>query len=217
MPSAKPKYDATEGWKIRSYSQASWDALSQKVQDLLRPYHPAQQTRGNQSADKWARDLLRAAYDELVTTQWQHRRRTKAELRAEHADILKTLKRSAGCLSSVSHDLRIMLDPDLDILGCRDRIETIIESFENAGEKIVKLKRAMKPSDIEHLAATRIAHRTLEIMREYGGSSAVTADMGTGYVSDAINVMKIIGSALGLNLVETTWRGIAAKAKKSLL
>ena len=216
MPSAKPKYLATEGWKIRGYDQASWEVLCQRAEPLLRPYYPGKKTNSNHSADQWARGLLNAAFDELRDTQWEKRRLTKAQLRAEHADILKALKKAHRCLSSVSYDLRIMLDPDLDIVVCRDGIGTTIENFESAVEKIGKLKRAMKPRDIEHLAATKIAHRLLEMMKEQGGSSAVTADIDAGYVSDAIRIMKIVGSTLGMNLAETTWRGIAAKAKKTL-
>jgi hypothetical protein len=216
MPTAKPRYDPDGSWKVRKYDDASWKALHTRVQKELRPYYPeknasADPTFGHPAA-AWATGLLEAAHTEVSTTLWLGRRLTSAELRAEQADILKTLEKAEQCLSYLSDDLNIMLD--VDVLDCRDKIRNLIPSIVATEAIIGKRPRAKKLRDVQRKAAERMAICILRMLNDDGISAAATAHTHLGYVSDAVKILKIIGDALGLRLAEATWKSVIIEAKR---
>ena len=115
MPTAKPRYDSDGTWKYRTYTEASWNALTKRVQKELRRYYPDKNATSDPSfghpADDWAIGLLNVAHDEISMTNWLSRRLTNEELRAERADILKILNRADKSLSNLSHDLSVLFGP----------------------------------------------------------------------------------------------------------
>lgn len=109
-----------------------------------------------------------------------------------------------------------MLGADADVFGCRDTIRELIPHVEAVEAAITKLPRAKKLKDVEHDAAVEIAVRVLRELKQLGVSTAATADPALGYISAAVQILKIIGDEIGLKLAETTWKAIIIKAKPSL-
>jgi hypothetical protein len=219
MPTARPPYDGDIIWKHREYDEAQWRELNIQVQKSLRPLYPDQTAIADppfeHPADTWATELLNVAHGEITRAQWLGRRRTNEELRAEQKDILKILEKPKKRLGSLSHDLAMMLDQDVDVLGCRDEIIKLIGSIEGTASKIGKLPRAKKRQVVEHQAAIRMAHYVLPILSAEGIPSSATANTDLDNFSNAIEILKIIGDALGLILAKATWKGILIKAKPS--
>lgn len=237
MPTAKSRYDSGGEWKYRHYDEAEWEELKNKLRVKLRGFYPdksaedgdvgadteaqagfdsvqANPTFGH-PADAWVNSLLAEAEGAVSMMLWLRLRLTNEELRAERQDLLNTLNKADKCLSTLSHDLDIMLGVDADVLGCRDKIRELVPRIEAAEAAISRLPRARKLSDAQHQAAVEMAIRVLRILKDYNISTAATADVNFGYISDAVRILKIIGDELGLVLEPLTWRGIIIKAKQS--
>lgn len=220
MPTAKPRYDGGGDWKSRLYDEATWEAISKRVREKLRPFYPDKNAKADpyfgHPADAWANGLLGNAESAVSMTLWLSLRLTNAELRAEKDHVLATLNKADQCLSNLSHDLNIMLGVDGGVLGCRDKIREIVPCLEAAGATIDRLPKAKKLRDAQHAAAVEMAVRVLRVLKAYSVSTAATADTVSGCASDAVQILKIIGDEIGLWLAEATWKGIIIKAKPSL-
>jgi hypothetical protein len=71
-------------------------------------------------------------------------------------------KKAKTCLTSMSLDLNRLLDFDVDVLGCRDRIGDLIPHIEAARSKIGKLSRGKKRQEVQHKAAMRMTVQVLQ-------------------------------------------------------
>jgi hypothetical protein len=218
MPTAKPRYDPIGSWRVKTYDDASWKALHVRVQRELRRYYPDQNATVDPEfghpADAWATSLLEAAHTEVSITLHLGRRLTNAELHAEQADILKTLKKAEQCLTDLSDELNIMLGLDVEVLDCRDKIRELIPRIAATDDIIRKRPRAKKLQDSKSTAADRVAKCVLPILTAEGISAAATANLVYEQASDAVRVLKILGDALDLKLAEATWKRVIGKAKR---
>ena len=219
MPSAKPAYDKDGSWKYRQFAPAEWDSLTKRLQAKLRPFYPDKSATDDETfghpADGWSNYLLSECESTVSMMLWLRRRRTNEELRAERDDLLRTLNKAVKSLGTVSHDLDILFGGDADLLGVRDKIKELIPPIEASKAKIANLPKARTPKDVNHFAAVEMAIRALRVLKGEGGTVAATADMDLNYISDAVQILKIIGDELGLKLDETTWKKAIIKAKKA--
>lgn len=219
MPRAKPRYDSDGSWKTRNFSSEEWDALSARLRSNLRPFYPDKQAVEDPTfghpADAWSNYLLSESDSAVSMILWLRRRLTNEELRAEREDLLRTLTKAVQGLSTVSHDLDIMLGNDADVLGTRDKLKDLIARLEASDATIAGLPKAKTLREAQHDAAVEMAIRALRVVKGAGGTVAATADTYLGYVSDAVRVLKIIGDELGLYLDESTWKGVIIEAKKA--
>lgn len=220
MPTAKPRYDGGGDWKHRHFDQDEWEAISERIRKKLRCFYPDKNAKADppfgHPADEWANYLLDESKGTVSLELWLRRRLTNAELRAERKDLLNTLNKADKSLSNLSLDLKKMLGVDADIRGCRDKIEEFMQRLEDAGATIDRLPKARKLRDVQHSAAVEMAVRVLRILKQYGVSTAATAAAGQGRASDAVQILKILGDAIGLPLSEVTWKGIIIEAKPSI-
>lgn len=219
MTRAKPAYDMDGSWKYRQFDRAEWDVLVKRLQAKLRAFYPDKSATDDETfghpADGWSNYLLSECESAVSRILWLRRRRTNEELRAERDDLLRTLNKAVKSLGTVSHDLDILFGGDADLLGVRDKIKELIPPIEASKAKIVNLPKARTPKDVNHFAAVEMAIRALRVMKGEGGTVAATADMDLNYISDAVQILKIIGDELGLKLDETTWKKAIIKAKKA--
>lgn len=217
MPTATPPYDPERSGHSRRYSQAEWDELQKRVSRELRPLYKdkdavADPTFGH-AADEWASKLLHMAESEVSTTNWIRWRFTNEQLRAEQADLLKILQKAETRLERMSRDLNNLLDSDIDVLECRDRIRELIPHVKATRGKISKLPKAGHRQKVQHEAAVKMTVQVLRLLETYGMQASATADKDLGYISDAVRILKIIGDALELRLDETTWKVIIIEAR----
>ena len=219
MPSAKPAYDSDGSWKYRQFAPAEWESLTKRLQAKLRPFYPDKSATDDETfghpADGWSNYLLNECESAVSMMLWLRRRRTNEELRAEREDLLRTLNKALNSLSTVSHDLDILFGGDADLLGVCDKIKELIQPIEASEAKIANLPKATTPKDANHSAAVKMAIRALRILKGEGGTVAATADKDLNYISEAVQILKIIGDELGLKLDETTWKKAIIKAKKA--
>jgi hypothetical protein len=219
MVRARAVYDTDGSWKYRQFDSNEWEALKTRVQAMLRPLFPGGDAKEDPTfghpADEWANELLSDAEDAVSKTLWLRRRRTNAELRAEHDDLLKALDKAANRLGMVSLDLEKLFCNDVDLLGTRDKINELIHQIQGSTAKIAKLRRATNLKDAQSAAAVEMAIRCLRILKRHGGKAAATADATFGYASGAVKMLKIIGDEIGLRLAEATWKRVIAQAKKA--
>ena len=219
MTRAKPAYDKDGSWKYRQFAPAEWDSLTKRLQAKLRPFYPDKSATDDETfghpADGWSNYLLGECESAVSRILWLRRRRTNEELRAEREDLLRTLNKAINSLSTVSHDLDILFGRDADLLGVHDKIKELIQPIEASEAKIANLPKATTPKDANHSAAVEMAIRALHILKGEGGTVAATADKDLNYISEAVQILKIIGDELGLPLDETTWKKAIIKAKKA--
>ena len=217
MTRAKPAYDMDGSWKYRQFDRAEWDVLVKRLQAKLRAFYPDKSATDDETfghpADEWSNYLLYACESAVSTMLWLRRRLTNEALRAEREDLLRTLNKAVNSLSTVSHDLDILLGVDADLLGIRDKIKELIPRIEDSDAKIANLPKAKTRKDANHAAAVEMAIRALRVLKRAGGTAAATADKDLNYISDAVQILKIIGDELGLPLDETTWKNAIIKAK----
>ena len=219
MTRAKPAYDKDGSWKYRQFAPAEWHSLTKRLQAKLRPFYPDKSATDDETfghpADGWSNYLLGECESAVSRILWLRRRRTNEELRAEREDLLRTLNKAINSLSTVSHDLDILFGRDADLLGVHDKIKELIQPIEASEAKIANLPKATTPKDANHSAAVEMAIRALHILKGEGGTVAATADKDLNYISEAVQILKIIGDELGLPLDETTWKKAIIKAKKA--
>ena len=151
----------------------------------------------------WAKSALHALEFEL----------TKAEVQAEHADLLKTLHAAERKLRNLSPALDRLLSIDADPLGCADQISLLANYVNDASAAVERLGKARKPIDKQHEILVELAYRVLEVLRFYEIPIAATGDSYFGYTSKAVTILKLIGDDLGLVRDHLTWRDIIIKTR----
>lgn len=217
MPSAKAPYDKNVIWKYRQFSDSDWQEMTERLQAKLAPLYPEIATTSEIELAKraWVGRLQSEANIAISTVLWRNRRRTNEELRAERNDLLSVLNKAAVCLSTLSPDLDRLLGVDVDVLGTRDKILKLIPPIQASEALIAKLPRAKNKKDAQHAAAVEMAIRCLRVVKEYGGEVSVTLVPELERISPAIQILKILGDELGLELGESAWKRAAALAKKA--
>lgn len=217
MPSAKAPYDKNVIWKYRQFSDSDWQAMTERLQTKLDPLYPVIATTPEIEPSKtaWVVRLQIEANSAISTVLWHNRRRTNEELRAERNDLLNMLNKAANCLSTLSLDLDRLLGVDVDVLGTRDKILKLIPPIQASEALIAKLPRAKNKKDAHHAAAVEMAIRCLRVVKEYGGEVNVTLVPEFERTSPAIQILKILGDELDLELSESTWKRAVALAKKA--
>jgi len=221
MPTAKPPYDKDGTKKYRSYTDDERAILQKKVQCELKGFYPDKNAETcdyfGHPADAWANSLFITAYDAIVTTHSHYKRPTNEELKAEHQDILTTLKKTESSLQNMSDDLRVLFDTntgDTVRYACLDKIKALIQHIEPIKKKIPKLPRAMTQRKAEHQAALEMTARVSHILEDVGIPMSATADPDLERYSDAVKILKILGENLGLWHEETTWKDTINQSKK---
>jgi hypothetical protein len=152
----------------------------------------------------WAKSALHAQEYEI----------TKAEVRAEHADLLKSLRAAEHKLRNLSPDLDRLLSVDADPLGCADQIALMAQYVTTASAGVARLRKARKPIDKQHDVAVELAIRVLRVLQAYGIRAAATGDAYFEYTSKAVTILKLIGDDLKLGRDRLTWRDTIIKAKQ---
>lgn len=160
--------------------------------------------------------------DQVLSEAWWakselHRQRfdtTRAEVRAEQADLLKVLQVCERKLRNLSPDVDRLLGVDADPRGCADQIALLIEHAARAGQAIEGLEKARKPNEKRHDVAIEMSLRVLRVLQQFGIRAAATGDSYFGYTSDAVKILKLIGDDIGIVRDELTWRDTIIKAKQ---
>lgn len=219
MPSAKPAYDSDGGWKHRQFEPTEWEALAARLRSKLRPLYPDKDAEVTEPfghpAEAWANALLSDAYGAVSAMLSLRRRLSNEELRAERQDLLNVLNRAVDRLGTVSRDLDVLFGIDADVLGTRDKLQELLPFIEAAESRIADLPRAMNKKDAESAAALEMAIRCLRTFQGEGGKISGTVHMDMDYISTAVKMLKILGDELGLELNETTWKAVIARARKA--
>lgn len=217
MPSAKAPYDKNLIWKYPQFSDADWQEMTERLQTKLAPLYPEIATTPEIELAKraWVSRLQNEANSAISTVLWHNRRRTNEELRAERNDLLSVLNKAADCLNTLSPDLDRLLGVDADVLGTRDKILKLIPPIQASEALIAKLPRAKNKKDARHAAAVELAIRCLRVVKEYGGKVSVTLVPELERISPAIQILKILGDELDLELSESAWKNAVALAKKA--
>lgn len=222
MPTKNPRFDGGGDWKYRQFTPDEWDSLQIRVQKELRKYYPDKSAIDidgspfGHPADAWANSLLSEAKEAVSTILWHGTRLTNEELRNERADILKTLEAADSKLDTISHDLDKLLGVEADVRGCRDKIKELIPYFQNAEAKIAQLPQAKRISEAQRAASLEMAVRVLRILSGRGIKITATYDLDHDYPSDAVDILKILGDAIGLVLSKPTWKGVIIKVKPQI-
>lgn len=220
MPRAKPAYDKDGTWKYRQFQPEAWARIENRVRERLVPLFPVDKSSSVSdvecSATAWSNTLLNEAHDAISTVHWHSKRRTNEELRAERMHLLGILGAAEASLNSISHDLDIMLGVSADVLGARDKILALMPLVEATGHQIDSLPRAKKTTEANSAAALEMAVRCLRVVESQGGQIKVTADVDRGYISTAVQILKVLGDELGLPMSATSWKRFASKAKAYL-
>ena len=221
MPSAKPPYDRDESWKQhKTYTCEQWDAVIARLLPKLRVFYPNQSAPVDPTwghpADDWSRTMIQVAHETVSGVRGQNRRRTNEELRAEQDDLLKSLSAAADKLGKVTDDLSKLFAPGADVLGTRDMLLKLIAAIEPATDARNRLPEALKPKEVNGLAALEMAIECLRRLSLAGGKVSATANPAHGNSSDAVKMLKILGDEFGLCFAVTTWRTTVSKAKKQL-
>jgi hypothetical protein len=211
MSTAKAKYMGDgSGKRIPDFS----DTLRQ----TLRAFYPDQNVEPDpvwgHPADAFVETILGEAWWAKSALHAQEFDSTKAEVRVEHEDILKSLRATERKLRSLSPDLDRLLGVDADPLGCADQIALMAKHLTAASEAVERMNKAKKPIDKQYVVAVELALRVLRVLHAYGIPAAATGDAYFGYTSKAIEILKLIGDDLGLVRDELTWRDIFIKAKQ---
>lgn len=219
MPTAKPRYDSGGVWKSRHYGESEWEELKVRLRKKLWDFYPDKNAEADPTfghpVDSWVNYLLAEAEGAVSIMLWLRLRLTKEELRAERKDLLNTLNKADECLSKLSFDLDIMLGVDADVLGCRDKIRELVPRIEAAETSISQLPRAKKLSEAQHDAAVEMTIRVGRVLNREGITVSASGDAYFGYTSEAIQILKIIGDEIGIELAPLTWRDIIIEAKQS--
>ena len=218
MPTPKLRLDADASYRHKKFrfTPYQWYTMENNVQNQLRPFYPDKQAKACpflwDQADDWASHLLHTAYEAIDSELWYRQRLTNEQLRVEIKFFLSILEKKGKCHIPLSHDLIPLIgDCDLDYYNID---HTFIPHLQNALSKIGKLPRATKEQDARYEAAVEMTIRVLHILKDWGIPLAATADPDSGYYSDAVKILKIIGDQLTFELKGTTWKDYIIEAKK---
>ena len=202
MPTAKARYKGDgAGKRIDDFS----DSLRRKI----KKHYPGEKAE----TDSFVAHILSEAWWAKAELHWRDFDCTKAEIRAEHADLLKQLTGLQGNLQKLSPDLDRLLGTDADPLGCADKLGELIGHVVRAGQQFDKLPKAKKLEEKQKVVAIELAVRVLRALKGYGIAPAATGDAYYGYTSDAVQILKAIGDDISLCRATTTWRDIIIEAK----
>jgi hypothetical protein len=211
MPTAKAKYTGDgSGELLPDFS----NQLKQKLRAFYLGEDAEQDPLWGHPADVFVETVLSEAWWAKSALHAQEFEVTKAEVHAEHEDLLKSLRAAAGKLRNLSPDLDRLLGVNADPLGCADQIELLAQQVAAASEAVGRMNKAKKPIEKQHIVAVELALRVLRILQEYGIPAAVTGDAYFQYTSKAVTILKLIGDDLGLVRDELTWRDTISKAKQ---
>src|SRR5262249_16205950 len=144
------------------------------------------------------------------------RRLTNEEMREERKQTLRALRKAAECLTNFSDDLNRMLPREVEVLNCRDSIDALIPHITALGDAIGRLPKASRRHEAEHKAARRMAIGVLRALSADGIPPSATVQTEVGEASKAVKILMILGSALGLHFVDTTWKDIVREVQPFL-
>jgi hypothetical protein len=212
MPTAKALYKGDGAWKmVKDFS----DTLKTK----LRGYYPNQEADTDpvwgHPADDFVSRVLAEAQWAISELHWHQFVSTKQEIRAEQADLLKSLHDLHHKLRSLSPDFERLMAIDADPLGCADDIKELIRHVECVAPLIDKVPSAKKQDEKQHRVMVEMSIRVLRVLKDFGIEPAVTGDNYFGYTSDAVKILKVIGDDIGLVKAPLTWRDTISEAKQA--
>ena len=194
--------------------------FSEELRDELRSFYPdkaavADRTFGH-PADAFVNSVLTAAYEHRARLFFLDFDSTRKELRAEQADLLKSLTSAEWKLRKLSRDFDRALGLGADPLGCADKIQDLIEAVNRAGELIGKLPPAKKRLGKQRELLLLLTIDVLRVLHQYDIRPSATADPESDYgsLSPAVKVLKAIGDDIGMVRSLVTWRDIVIDAKK---
>ena len=196
------------------------DDFSQNLRDTLRNYYPNLEEETvpvfGHPADEFVNILLGKAWRAKKALHWLKFSSTKGEIRAEHADLLKTLEKAQKNLRTLSIDFDRLLGVDADPLGCADKIGELIQKV-RAAEKTIEClpdkRKAKKPEQKKREIAVNLAIDIIRILQTYGLSTGATVDE-YGHTSNVVNILKSIGDDIELDREVTTWKKIVIDANE---
>lgn len=215
MPTAKIRYEES--------GDADTPILeaSDKLKAKLRAFYPDQRS---QFDPDWAHPADTFVAILLVEVRWaireRHRNRrgrTKPAIRNMHSSLLKRLRDIERDLRKLPPDLDRLLGGDADPVGCAEKINELVGSFERAAGHIDSLssgKIGKRPVELDHATAMEMSIRVLQVLKRHGIAPAATDDGNGGSASDAVRILKLIGDDIGLRRSERTWRYIVSNAKE---
>lgn len=212
MTTAKAKYvGGGDGEAIPDFSE--------KLKKDLRAFYPGKDAKVDSvwghPADAFVEAVLGEAWWAKSMLYWQRFGITKDEVRAEQADLLKTLRECEYKLRNLSPDHSRLFGINADPLDCADRISLLIQSAATAAPAIERMEKARKPIEKQHDVVVELSVLVLRVLQQYGIRAAATGDDYFEYVSDAVKILKLIGDDLGLVRDELTWRDAIIKAKRN--
>lgn len=219
MPTAKARYKGgAEGAAPREVPPSLIEELRALcVAELMKgPPSPSRGYEGEDDAQARADRLVAAVLTEIrwpaAELHWLISDINRSELRAEHADLRKTLNKAKERLRRLSPDLDRLLGVDADPLGCADSIEALLVHVEEALGRIDSLPAAERIAEKQKAVAVEMAVRVLRVLKNYGLRPAATADPIFGYVSSTVRVLELLGRAAGLPFAQVTWRDVIRDA-----
>jgi len=211
MTTAKAKY-------VGGGDEEPLPDFSDKLKNGLRAFYPNPEAEidpeWGHPADTFVEAVLGAAWWAKSARYWQRSEISKAEVRAEHADLLKVLRASEYKLRNLSPDHSRVFSVNADPVGWADAISLMIQSMATTAPAIEKLKKARKPIEKQHDVAVELSVLVLRVLQQYGIRPAATGDCYFEYTSHAVKILKLIGDDLGLVRDELTWRDLIIKAKR---
>lgn len=167
-------------------------------------------------ADDFVAAVLNEAHWAKATLHWQRHEVTNAEIRAEHADLLKVLTDGESKLRRLSPDFARILSIDADPIGVANQLTLMIKALRDAAEPIRNLGRQKKFQQKQNDVAVELAVRVLRVLTEYEIKPSATATPDYDTASDAVKILKLIGDDMKFVKAETTWRDIIAAANKKI-
>lgn len=140
---------------------------------------------------------------------------TRQEIRAEYADLLKTVTAACGKLRNLSPDFeRLLIGVDADTLECADAIQKLITHLEVAKPQIDSLPTMRKHTEKMHIVAVELSVLVFRELTQYGISIGATASKEYGTSGNGLKILKAIGDDIGLIFEPVTWRNIVAEGKQ---
>lgn len=154
---------------------------------------------------RWARDELREIENES----------TRQQLRAEQTALVATLRAARDALCNLSSDLDRLLGPSADPIGCVAAIDALLVAAAVAGDRIHGLSKSERQVEKEGTIAKEFTTRIAGVLTAHGMKASASGDAYFEYSSTAIEILRAIGTAVGLDRAALTWRNILAAAKSA--
>ena len=193
--------------------------FSDTLKARLRGYYPDRQAEPDPTwghpADNFVLRVLAAARSAIAQLHWQQFESTKQDIRAEHADFIRSLKSVHHKLTNLSPDYERLLGVETDNLGCADLVQVLIRHVEAAACRIEDLPTAKRPAERQRETMLEMSIGVLRCVKDFGIAASATGSAYFDYTSDAVQILKAIGDDIGLARDDLTWRDIIGEAKKS--